>query len=271
MENNKIIGKDLKGNIVCGFKDIITMSNELNLEIVEVLKFIKDHVDFKGIKYYTNDKFEKEFLEFYDLFFDKEENISATKEYVDQDFDWSKLNDPKYLEKQLKTKVHFDNRNKIITDKISNKDELGGTDGGKYSSNGSSEHYKKAVLEYIDKQERCYGTFMAYGLCFMQVDKYRDRAGKKEGVPIEKDMVKANWYDACASFLLEKIELNNKILVDDSNKEELCIKFDKEYGNGRHIYINMPGVLINLSSFEFNTKLSLPLKSLGEIVDNKLK
>jgi hypothetical protein len=69
--------------------------------------------------------------------------------------------------------------------------KLEGNDGGNYSASGSSAHYKQAVLEYVDKQERCYGTFLAYALCFMQVDKYRDRAGLKEGVSIEKDMVKA--------------------------------------------------------------------------------
>ena len=146
---------------------------------------------------------------------------------------------------------------------------LGGEDGGDYSANGSSAHYKKAVLEYIDKEERCYGTFMAYGLCFMQVDKYRDRAGKKEGVPVHKDMTKASWYDIVASeYFLDKIGLNNiDFDLVDTDEVQVRKNFDDKYGAGRHTYINMPTGLRALLSGEFDEELRTPLKGLGDIVN----
>jgi hypothetical protein len=145
-------------------------------------------------------------------------------------------------------------------------DKLGGKDGGKYSATGSSAHYKQAVLEYVDKQERCYGTFLAYSLCFMQIDKYRDRAGLKEGVSIEKDMVKAIWYTKCAEFLLEKIQLHNS-----GELSKKSVEFDQKYGFGRSIFIHMPSNLNVMYQSSLGNSDFLPLKGLGEIVDNKLK
>jgi hypothetical protein len=144
------------------------------------------------------------------------------------------------------------------------KDELGSKDGGKYSSTGSSAHYKQAVLEYIDKQERCYGTFLAWTLCFMQVDKYRDRAGIKEGVSIEKDMVKAMWYTKCAEYLREKIELFNS----SDNPGTDSVNFEKKYGLGRSQFIDMPMSIRGVMNPSF--LVNCALKGLGEIVDEKL-
>jgi len=147
-------------------------------------------------------------------------------------------------------------------------DKLGGKDGGKYSETGSSAHYKQAVLEYVDKQERCYGTFLAYALCFMQVDKYRDRAGIKEGVSIEKDMVKAIWYTKCAEFLREKIEFYHKSMsLTFENSVKAHKEFDTKYGAGRSQFIGMPSSLVVLID---PSMINLPLKGLGEIVDEKL-
>jgi len=146
------------------------------------------------------------------------------------------------------------------------RDKLGGKDGGEYSANGSSEHYKKAILEYIDKQERAYGTFLAFGLSFMQVDKYRDRAGKKAGVPVEKEMTKANWYDTIAStYFNDKIALNNG---DGSLTED---EFDEKYGAGRSVYINMPANLVYLLRGEFGFQFQHELKGLGDIVNEQQK
>lgn len=150
---------------------------------------------------------------------------------------------------------------------ITSDDELGGKDGGSYSANGSSAHYKKAVLEYIDKQERCYGTFLAYSLCFMQVDKYRDRAGKKEGVPVDKDMTKAGWYDTVAiTYFIDKINLYNETGGDNVAKNRA---FDEKYGNGRHEYITMPAQLFALLSGEMGFGLDISLKGLGDIVNEQ--
>ena len=147
---------------------------------------------------------------------------------------------------------------------VSPKNALGGKDGGSYSSNGSSAHYKRAILEYVDKQERCYGTFLAYALCFMQVDKYRDRAGKKDGVPADKDLVKANWYDTATQYLKEKIDLYNNKLGKDYHA---YANFEAKYGLGRSEYITMPLSLTSCLAGELNIEFDYDLKGLGQIVD----
>jgi hypothetical protein len=88
----------------------------------------------------------------------------------------------------------------------SDESNLGSQDGGNYSENGSSAHYKSALVEYIDDIELKHGTVMAYMACVNNTDKYRGRAGKKEGVSIEKDLVKARWYESCGQHLKGKIE-----------------------------------------------------------------
>lgn len=154
--------------------------------------------------------------------------------------------------------------NTDLTAGVSLKDALGGKDGGSYSANGSSAHYKKAILEYVDKQERCYGTFLAYALCFMQVDKYRDRAGKKDGVPADKDLIKANWYDTATQYLKEKIDLHNNKFGKDYHD---YANFEAKYGLGRSEYITMPLSLTSCLAGELNIEFDYDLKSLGQIVD----
>ena len=147
------------------------------------------------------------------------------------------------------------------------KDELGGKDGGVYSATGSAQHYKDSVIEYVDMQCLLYGTFMAYGLCFMQVDKYRGRAGKKEGVSADKDLVKASFYDKAAQYLKEIIDAYNSNYTSVS-KKDLEIK----YGRGRSRYIQMPEQLSYLLNKEFDIMDSeIPFKGLAEIVNDKLK
>lgn len=146
-------------------------------------------------------------------------------------------------------------------------DKLGGNDGGKYDEKGSAQHYKDSVIEYVDMQCLLYGTFMAYGLCFMQVDKYRGRAGKKEGVPADKDLVKANFYEKSAQYLKEIIDAYNSNYTSIS-KKDLEIK----YGRGRARYIQMPEQLSHLLNKEFDIMYSdIPFKGLAEIVNDKLK
>lgn len=82
-------------------------------------------------------------------------------------------------------------------------------DGGNYSSTGSSSHYKSNLIEYIDDIEAQQGTVSAYLTCINNAHKYTVRAGKKEGVTAEKDLIKRDWYLACGSYLKDKI--NGKI------------------------------------------------------------
>jgi len=139
--------------------------------------------------------------------------------------------------------------------------KLGGTDGGKYSATGSSAHYKNDLIEFIDNIERLHGTPTAYLACESNILKYRGRAGKKAGVPLDKDMIKANWYEKCAEYLREKIE------IQQTTKD--WVKFDKKYGAGRH-YINTPVQILNLIYQDFEIS-SQEFKGLGTIVDEKLK
>lgn len=145
-------------------------------------------------------------------------------------------------------------------------DKLGGKDGGNYSATGSSSHYKNDLIEFIDNIERMFGSVTAYLTCESNVIKYRGRAGKKEGVPADKDLVKANWYEACGQYLREKIDLFNRL--GDNYLENDWITFLQKYGDGR-VFIDTPFQIRSLFSKEFRFKVDT--KSLGTIVDEKLK
>jgi len=83
---------------------------------------------------------------------------------------------------------------------------LGGQDGGLYDSVGNSAHYQSNFMEYIREQERKYGTIIAYFSCLTQVDRYNQRAGTKQNVPAEKDLIKRDWYKTISLYYLEKIQ-----------------------------------------------------------------
>jgi len=140
--------------------------------------------------------------------------------------------------------------------------KLGGNDGGNYSASGSSAHYKNDLIEFIDNIERMYGTVVAYLACESNVIKYRGRAGKKEGVPVEKDIVKAQWYETCGQYLREKIDFANTSFKDLDSAEIAWSNFEAKYGAGRE-YIEAPLQIKNLFT-------PCAMRSLGEIVDGKL-
>ena len=190
-------------------------------------------------------------------------------------------NDPAGLiaktESPCATAQYFANRNAAIEKHVEgNKADpgLGSTDGGAYSSTGSSDHYKSQLIEYIDDIEHQHGTLVAYLVCETQVTKYRGRAGKKVGVTIEKDMVKANWYQACAQYLKDKLE------AAYTNNESISIE---QYGTdrpylllGRHLWRYFSREVLNCEAFTEscgNQTLNEVIeqqKSLGEIVDEIL-
>lgn len=257
-----ITGYNNRGEIKHQFDSMHQMASFLDIEILSIIdSFKKNRIyDWNNCKFYLEDKFGNRHT---DPHMDDPEFVS--------DFGYPQpksQGDDIQLVFDFEQKKYFEARNqKIVEMTEKSKDALGGKDGGSYSANGSSAHYKKAILEYVDKQERCYGTFLAYGLCFMQVDKYRDRAGKKDGVPADKDLVKAGWYDSATQFLREKIDLHNndnKTLDDDR-------AFEEKYGLGRSIYIDMPAQLAILLEGEMQIEYTFRLKGLGEIVDNLQK
>jgi hypothetical protein len=94
-------------------------------------------------------------------------------------------------------------------------------DGGNYDKKGNSEHYQKQFMEFIRAQERLYGTVVAFLVCQSNVDKYNQRAGMKEGVPVEKDIAKRDWYFTVAQALKDKI-LNRKTEYPQNSYVELA-------------------------------------------------
>jgi len=85
------------------------------------------------------------------------------------------------------------------------KTNLRSSDGGLYDDKGNSAHYQKSFMEFIRKQERAYGTIVAYLVCVAMVDKYAERAGEKVGVDFAKDFIKKTWYSKTANHFKQKI------------------------------------------------------------------
>jgi hypothetical protein len=81
------------------------------------------------------------------------------------------------------------------------------TDGGKYEANGSAAHYKDTgyLLEFMQDTEYTYGTRVAYIIAEVMSKKYRSRMGLKEGVSLEKDFVKAEFYRKLCVYYKRKI------------------------------------------------------------------
>ena len=237
----RFLGINNNGKMISGYEKLASLADFHNINVDRARELVYNTETINGITYTVSDEYEEEFRAEYQAIKDWEMSGEPGINYVDQD---------RYRKEDILK--NFES-------------ELKGTDGGVYSYNGSSAHYKDAVLEYVDKQERCYGTFVAWCLCFQQVDKYRDRAGKKEGVPAEKDLIKSDWYGTAAFYLKEKIILNNSCDTFNFHKK---MEFDKRYGYDRSTYINMPFQLSSLVQKEFkNTDRTIKTKTLGEIVD----
>jgi len=103
-------------------------------------------------------------------------------------------------------------------------------DGGQYDTNGNSEHYQKQFMEFIRNIERLYGTVMAYMVCISNIDKYAGRAGEKEGVPAEKDLIKKSWYTKASVHFKKKIEAERNGTVAE----------------GRNVFVHMPEEVIDV-------------------------
>lgn len=74
------------------------------------------------------------------------------------------------------------------------------------------ERFRKVIRETIDPegelvitkaQEDFHIKLMMIGFCSGNAYKYGWRAGNKEGEPLEKDMLKAEWYDRFAAHLID--------------------------------------------------------------------
>lgn len=67
-------------------------------------------------------------------------------------------------------------------------------------------HYKKMSKEVIEMMIAIWGAEAVAKHCEMCAFKYRMRLGEKPDQPVERDLKKANWYEAKAAELRTKIE-----------------------------------------------------------------
>ena len=84
--------------------------------------------------------------------------------------------------------------------------ELGGSDGGVYSKEGSSSHYQNAFVDYLRDEEYHGGSVYAYLACVTQMNKYSKRIGVKSGVDYKKDYAKLNWYRTAARIFKSRVD-----------------------------------------------------------------
>ncbi len=93
-------------------------------------------------------------------------------------------------------------------------DQFGSVDGGTYNAkNGSADHYKKELIEYLKSEEYLLGSVGAYLACITQVNKYAKRQGLKEGVDQSKDYTKLAFYRAASLFYKERLDEVNNCLI----------------------------------------------------------
>lgn len=74
-----------------------------------------------------------------------------------------------------------------------------------YNEKGDATHYDSERLNTIIKMERIWGTEAIMTHCEITAFKYRERLGKKEGQPMELDLLKAQWYEQAAKYFFAKI------------------------------------------------------------------
>ncbi len=81
-----------------------------------------------------------------------------------------------------------------------------------YNKEGQACHYNKGSIETIDKMERVYGTVATIIFCELNVFKYRDRAGLKDGQPLELEFKKIKWYEDKIKSLKSKLDKPSEFL-----------------------------------------------------------
>lgn len=90
-----------------------------------------------------------------------------------------------------------------------------------YNEQGDAKHYDSDRLNTIIKMERIWGTKAVMTHCEITAFKYRERVGKKEGQPVELDLIKALWYEKAAAYYFEKIGKPEEIIIDNYSKQGL--------------------------------------------------
>jgi hypothetical protein len=142
------------------------------------------------------------------------DNASEEGLYVDQ-------YDDQYIAERMKN--YYEKGSDFDIDKEPNMplQGLGGEDGGEYDEKGNSSHYQSQFMEFVRDQERKYGTVVAMIVCQSNVDKYNQRVGRKEGVPVEKDLTKRDWYFKAMTHFkkkVEAVEAGSLVPLEDRNR-----------------------------------------------------
>lgn len=74
-----------------------------------------------------------------------------------------------------------------------------------YNEKGDADYYDQDRLNSIRTMEQVYGTRAVLAFCECNVLKYRLRLGKKPAQPIERELIKAQWYERAAAYYYNKI------------------------------------------------------------------
>lgn len=89
-----------------------------------------------------------------------------------------------------------------------------------YNEKGDADYYDRDRLNTIRIIEQVYGTRAVLAFCEGNILKYRLRLGKKPGQAVERELIKAQWYERAAAYYFKQIESGLEILGIDGFKSE---------------------------------------------------
>lgn len=81
-----------------------------------------------------------------------------------------------------------------------------------YDEKGNAKHYDSDRINGIVMMERIWGTKAVMLWCEITAFKYRMRIGRKEGQPVEQDLLKTSWYEKMAKILEAKIGTSEEVM-----------------------------------------------------------
>lgn len=92
-----------------------------------------------------------------------------------------------------------------------------------YDERGNATHYDDQRINMIHIFERVWGTRAVMTYCEITALKYRIRMGKKDN--LEQELIKAEWYQRMASYLLGKVDTEEEIFSQGEGRQPLPKKF----------------------------------------------
>ena len=98
-----------------------------------------------------------------------------------------------------------------------------------YEAVNHPSHYKTAGKEVYQMMQDIWGTDLYIAFCEMNSFKYRMRAGKKPGQPMEQDLQKAQWYENQVNKLRNERQESNDL--PDNISTTGGAHYDVRYGS----------------------------------------